>query len=116
MRRTLSINRIIAFYGIAFVALWLLRAVSGPPVAGNWFYWSGDTASGLLIALPGFALVIAATAKPSLLFAMRPLLGKQPRPLNRVTLVERITWFTVGLLMMVVGTVFVQSAIRGWIG
>lgn len=73
----------------------------------DWVYWSGDMVLGLLILSVGFSLSVAMIVRPQ--FAIK--LGSRGNKRREVTFIELAMWFSVGLAMMLLGTISVLSTL-----
>ena len=102
-----------ALFAIAFFVGIGFRLASGGSMSPSaWTFWLGDAILNLLCASVGLSICVTITVNPSFVIELRSLM-RLPRKFmeSEPTLLERIAWFVVGAIMVLVGIALVLNAL-----
>jgi hypothetical protein len=108
--RKLVTCSVFSFLGIAFIVGQVLRIIPGSPDAPHGPYWLGTMILQALCASIGLLLAVATAVDPSFVLELRPLWKKDQ--FSEVSLVERVAWFVVGALLILIGVLFILNSLR----
>jgi len=108
MRKFLA-RFLFTLFGIVMVVGLVLGSIPGPPDAPNGPYWLSRAILAAQCASVGLLISVAVAVDPLIVIELRSRVQRHDS--REVTLRERIFWFVLGFLMMLLGILFVLNSL-----